>query len=203
MITRLRDVAQIAPARRFGRVFHEVAAEYDRSRPVYPDELVDRACRVASLGSGDRVLEVGCGTGQLTRSLVARGSHVTAVEPGKRLIALAEENVRDGGEMEFVNARFEDAGLPPGHYRAVFSAAVFQWIDPEVSWRKAARVLTPGGTLALVQCCGLKGQQSDDDQQALLTALARIAPELAAGWRPIRSSMVAMLITARRSNAAY
>ncbi len=50
-------------ARRYGRVFDEIAAEYDRYRPAYPDELIDQACRVAGIGSGDRVLEVGCGSG--------------------------------------------------------------------------------------------------------------------------------------------
>ena len=80
-----------ATARRYGKVFDEIAAEYDRHRPAYPDELVDQACRVAGIGSGDRVLEVGCGSGQLTRGLVARGLHVTALEPGPSLIALAKQ----------------------------------------------------------------------------------------------------------------
>ena len=106
-------------ARRYGRVFDEVAAEYDRYRPAYPDELVDQACQVAGISSGDRVLEVGCGTGQLTRSLLARGLHVTAIEPGENLIALARQNLAGA---EFVNARFEDALLPREQFRAVFSA---------------------------------------------------------------------------------
>ncbi|SRR6266705_936579 len=75
-------------ARRYGRVFDEIAAEYDRHRPAYPDELIDQACRVAGIGSGDPVLEVGCGSGQLTRSLAGRGLRVTALEPGTSLISL-------------------------------------------------------------------------------------------------------------------
>ena len=80
-------------ARRYGTVFDEVADEYDRTRPMYPDALVDRACEVAGLGYGDPVLEIGCGTGQLTRSLIARGLRVTAVEPGGNLIRLAGQNL--------------------------------------------------------------------------------------------------------------
>ena len=136
-------------ARRYGRVFDEIAAEYDRRRPAYPDELIDRACQVAGIGSGDRVLEVGCGSGQLTRGLLARGLHVTALEPGQGLIALARQNLEGAGEVEFVNAPFEDAPLPREQFQAVFSASAFHWVDPEVSWRKAADVLVPGGTLAL------------------------------------------------------
>jgi ubiquinone/menaquinone biosynthesis C-methylase UbiE len=106
-------------ARRYGRVFDAVAAEYDRHRPAYPDEIVDQACLVAGIGRGDRVLEVGCGTGQLTRSLLARGLHVTAVEPGPSLIALARQNTEGAGSVEFVNARFEDASLPRQHFRVL------------------------------------------------------------------------------------
>jgi ubiquinone/menaquinone biosynthesis C-methylase UbiE len=175
-----------ATARSYGKVFDEVAAEYDRNRPTYSDELVDRACQIAEIGSGDRVLEVGCGTGQLTRSLVARGLHVAALEPGKHLISLAEHNLEGHGEVEFVNARFEDALIPHRHFRAVFSASAFHWIDPEVSWEKAARVLIPGGTLALIQYCGLQERRSIRDQEALLSALARIAPEIAAHWPSYR-----------------
>jgi ubiquinone/menaquinone biosynthesis C-methylase UbiE len=167
-------------------VFDEVAADYDRHRPAYPDELVDQACRVAGIGSGDHVLEVGCGSGQLTRSLLARGLHVTALEPGKNLIALARQNLEGAGEAEFVNARFEDALLPREHFRAVFSASAFHWVDPEVGWQKASDVLVPGGTLALVQYCGLEEPRTKGDQEAALAAIAKVAPDIAANWPAYR-----------------
>src|SRR5271156_2196758 len=108
-------------ARRYGKVFDGIAAEYDRHRPTYPDELVDQACRAAGIRSGDHVLEVGCGSGQLTRGLVAWGLHVTALEPGNSLMTLARQNLDGAGEVEFVNAQFEDAVLPREQFRAVFS----------------------------------------------------------------------------------
>ena len=61
-----------ADARSYGSVFDEVAEDYDRHRPSYPDVLVDRACELAGIDGGGPVLEIGCGTGQLTRSLLAR-----------------------------------------------------------------------------------------------------------------------------------
>lgn len=91
-------MAEAANARCHGSVFDEVAPEYDRSRPTYPDELLDRACEDARLESGDPVLELGCGTGQLTRGLLARSLHVTALEPGKHLISLAQRNLQHRGE---------------------------------------------------------------------------------------------------------
>ena len=171
---------------RYGKVFDEIAVEYDRRRPTYPDELLDHACQVAGIGRGDHVLEVGCGTGQLTRGLAARGLHVTALEPGKSLIALARQNLEGAGDVEFVNAQFEEALLPAGHFRAVFSASAFHWVDPKVSWQKTADVLVPGGTLALVQYCGLEEPRSKRDQEAALAAIRKVAPDVAANWPAYR-----------------
>src|ERR1700756_1018653 len=174
------------PDRILARSFNDVAADYDRNRPSYPDELIDQACKVAGLGVGDAVLEIGCGTGQLTRSLLARGLRVTALEPGDRLMALARENLNGASDLTFVNARLEDASLPCGKYQAVFSASAVHWVDPDVSWQKAACVLVPGGTLALIQYFGLREQRSTDDQQAMLAAIARVVPEIAASWPSYR-----------------
>jgi ubiquinone/menaquinone biosynthesis C-methylase UbiE len=190
-------------ARRYGTVFDEVAAEYDRHRPAYPDELVDQACHVAGIGSGDHVLEVGCGSGQLTRGLLARGLHVTALEPGKSLLALARQNLEGAGEVEFVNAQFEEALLPREQVQAVFSASAFHWVDPEVSWQKAADVLVPGGTLALVQYCGLEEPRSMEDQEASLAAIRKVVPEVADNWpayRDLDSTLAGM--EQRRGNVS-
>jgi SAM-dependent methyltransferase len=172
--------------RQYGRVFDEMAAEYDRVRPAYPDELVDHACAVAGLEAGDRVLEIGCGSGQLTRSLLARGLRVTALEPGRNLIMLARQNLEGAGLVEFENARFEDAALPRGQFLAVFSASAVHWVDPAVGWRKIADVLAPDGTLALLSYFGLDEQRSSGDQEALLAAMRKVAPDIAAAWPTYR-----------------
>lgn len=174
-------------ARRYGRVFDEVAAEYDRHRPGYPDELVNEACRVAGIGNGDHVLEVGCGSGQLTRALLTRGLRVTALEPGGDLAELTRRNLEGAGAAEILNARFEDVPLPRERFQAVFSASAFHWIDPAVGWRKAADVLVPGGTLALIQYFGLADRRSEEDQEAVLGAIRKVAPEVAADWPAYRN----------------
>ena len=186
-------------ARSYGRVFDEIAEDYDRHRPTYPDVLVDRACE--GIGPGAAVLEIGCGTGQLTRSLLARGLQVTAVEPGEQLIVRARDQLNGVGDVQFVNARLEDASLPRAQYSAVFSASAIHWVDPDVSWRKAADALVEGGSLALVSYFGLDDPRSADDQQTLRAAMTTIAPELAADWPTYRDLAGTLAgVAARREN---
>jgi SAM-dependent methyltransferase len=173
-------------ARRFGTVFNTIAEEYDRHRPAYPDALIDRACEVGGLGPGARVLEIGCGTGQLTSSLLARGLRVTAIEPGERLVARARDRLGDDVEVEFINRRLEEASLPRAHYAAAFSGSAIHWPDPDVSWRTVANALVDSGTLALVSYFGLQEPRSEADQQAIRGAIARVAPEVAADWPTYR-----------------
>lgn len=199
----LATMPDAASARSYATVFNEIAGAYDRHRPAYPDALIDQACTLAGIGPGAPVLEIGCGTGQLTRSLLARGLRVTAVEPGDQLIARARDQLQDLGDVQFVNARLEDVSLPPAHYGAVFCASAIHWIDPEVSWRKAADALVDGGTLALVSYFGLDEPRSAQDQQALRAAMAEIAPELAAAWPTYRDLDGTLAgIAARRDNVS-
>ena len=192
-----------AKARSYGGVFDEVAEDYDRHRPSYPDALVDQACEAAGIGAGAAVLEVGCGTGQLTRSLLTRGLRVTAVEPGQQLMARARDQLHDVGDVQFVSARLEDASIPAAQYAAVFSASAIHWVDPDVSWRKAADALVDDGTLALISYFGLDDPRSADDQQALRDAMSSVAPELSAEWPTYRhrDTLVAEVET-RRGNVS-
>jgi SAM-dependent methyltransferase len=165
-----------------GRVFDRVAGSYDRHRPSYPEELIERAWDLAGLRAGAEVLEIGCGTGQLTRALLDRGLRVTAIEPGEQLLRLARENLTPGAEIEFLNTRFEDAALAQGRFQAVFCASSIHWIDPALSWKRAADALAPEGTLALLQYFPGDEERSVADQRAVLDVIAAIAPEVAARW---------------------
>jgi SAM-dependent methyltransferase len=189
--------------RSYGRVFDQIAEQYDRHRPAYPDALVDRACEVAGLAAGSPVLEVGCGTGQLTRSLLARGLRVVAVEPGEQLVARARDQLAGAGEVQFVNAPLERARLPHARCRAAFSASAIHWVDPDLSWRKIADALVDGGTVALLSYFGLQDPRSAEDQRALRAALAGVAPELAGEW-PIYRDLAATLAggAERRDNVS-
>jgi len=160
-----------------GGVFDRVADDYDRIRPGYPASLVDAACTTAGSRPGSRVVEVGCGTGKLTVALAERGLRVEAIDPGPRLIGIAERRVGDL-PVRFHLARFEDVELPERSFDAVFSATAFHWIDPSVGWTKAARLLRPGGVLSLLAHVG--GSSGELDAE-FLAAWREALPE-AAAW---------------------
>lgn len=165
--------------REYGLQFDAIADAYERHRPSYPDELVDAACKAAGLQASDRVLEVGCGTGKLTRALVARGLNVLALDPGAKMIDYTRRAIAPRA-AQLVEARFEDAELPAGQFAAVFSAAAFHWVDPDVGWAKAAAVLRPKGSLVLMGYCGVSEELTRAHEAELMGAVERVAPEIAA-----------------------
>ena len=179
-----------------GLVFDGVAEDYDRVRSAYPDELVDHAVAAGKLGAGSRVLEIGCGTGKLTRALVARGLRVDAVDPGAQMIAVARRSVPEG-TVVFHVGRFEKVSLPTGAFDGAFSATAFHWLDPAVSWRKVAGLLRPGGLLALVTHASGASDMGDE----FLAAWREFVPE-APKWQYRGAEEIRAGVEARRDNVS-
>jgi SAM-dependent methyltransferase len=136
--------------RELGRVFDEVAALYDRVRPTYPDELFVDLAAITGLEKGSTVLEVGCGTGQATRSLGGLGYSVTAVEPGAQMVELARARLAELGNVQVEIATFEEWNDGGRRFDVVVAAASWHWVDPSIGWRRAHEVLRPGGWMALL-----------------------------------------------------
>ena len=135
--------------RRYQRgLFDDVARLYQATRPGYPAGLTGFVATTASLGAGDPVLEVGCGTGQLTQALLPFGFALTAIDLGAAMIEVARERIGAAG-VSFRAVAFEELDAAPGTFGLVIAGAAFHWIDPEVRFRKAARLLRPGGWLAV------------------------------------------------------
>jgi len=130
--------------------FDQDPERYDRTRPRYPAAVFDDLAELAGLRAGDRVLEIGPGTGQATVALAQRGYAVTAVELGPGLAAVARRNVARFPAVEVVTAAFEDWPLPPEPFRAVVAATAFHWLDQPRALDRAAVALTPGGAVAVV-----------------------------------------------------
>lgn len=138
------------PRVRAGGVFDRIAELYDRVRPGYPAEAVADVIRSCALTAASRVIEVGCGTGQLTRALAGTGASILAAEPGEALAATARARLAQYGAVEVHTTRFEDLDAPPGSFDLVVAATSFHWVDPAVGYHKAARLLRPDGCLALL-----------------------------------------------------
>jgi ubiquinone/menaquinone biosynthesis C-methylase UbiE len=190
-------------SRRHGDVFDGIAETYDARRSGYPTALVAAAVELAGLGIGSRVVEVGSGTGKLTEKLVACGLQVDAVDPGRNMIEVARRRVGDSDLVRFHIGRFEEVSLPEGSFEAVFSAAAFHWVDPNLGWEKAAALLRPGGTVALIQPISVRDEVGGQALDELAAAFTRLAPELTAG-RPMLRDQVTIRAGAdeRRENVS-
>ena len=127
-------------------VFGEVAEQYQRSRPSYPDELFDVITELAGIGPGDPVLDLGAGTGKATESLLARGFDVTAVEPSPEMASVLRSRFPD---LSVQVTNFEDCDLPEHHYAVITAAQSWHWVDPRRGPHKAHALLRSGGWLML------------------------------------------------------
>lgn len=136
--------------RALGRVFNDVADVYDRVRPTYPDELFEDLVAMTAVDEQSSILEVGCGTGQATRSLAALGCSLTAVEPGDALAHLARQRMEPFPNVAIETATFEAWENRGEQFDLIVAAASWHWVDPEIGWRRGRDVLRPGGWLALL-----------------------------------------------------
>lgn len=132
---------------RLRKTFGSVAEQYDRARPDYPREIFDDLAELAELGPGSRVLEIGPGTGKATAELARRGYAVTGVELSPELAEIAARNVPDA---EIVVGDFETWQPDEAGFDAVVAFTAFHWIAPELRYAKPARLLRPGGALAVI-----------------------------------------------------
>lgn len=140
--------------------FDLVADDYNMHRSLYPQEVVDTLIGLSSLHHGSRVLEIGCGTGQLSVPLAQRGIDLLAIEPGPHLAALARRNLSGFPSVHVETSSFEQWPLPPQQFDAVVSASAFHWLDPAVRFSKSAAALHLGGFLTILHVHHVRGGTS-------------------------------------------
>ena len=123
--------------------FGSIAPDYARYRAGPPAELVEWMLPA----NVSTVVDLGAGTGAMTRLLVSRAESVIAVEPDDRMRAALVARVP---EARAVSGRGESIPLPDGSADAVLASASWHWMDPIPTLREVARVLKPGGVLGAV-----------------------------------------------------
>jgi len=137
-----------------GRI-HEAAAAgfsagsgaYDRGRPSYPQEAVDLVVRELDIGKDSTVVDLAAGTGKFTALLVPTGATVVAVEP---VAEMRDTLVRTVPGVEALDGTAESMPFDDGSVDAVTVAQAFHWFDFGPAFAEIARVLRPGGGVALL-----------------------------------------------------
>jgi SAM-dependent methyltransferase len=150
------------------QAFAGVADEYERGRPGYSAEAVDAIRMGLMLDAGARIADVGAGTGKLTRALVAAGFDVVAIEPlrglRERLLALQPGVPALEGTAEALP--LDDASVD-----AIACADAFHWFDGPRALPELARVIRPGGGLALLWNEAAEGRSAPPAWQTEIGAL--------------------------------
>jgi SAM-dependent methyltransferase len=162
--------------------FSSTAELYERVRPSYPPEAIDWLVARAGLVPGTTVVDVGAGTGKLTRLLVATGARVVAVEPLAEMRAALAAAVPG---TTAIDGTAEDLPLPDGTANTITCAQAFHWFDLARALPELHRALAADGLLVLIW----NTRDLDDPLQNALEDL--IAPyrgdvsgQLHDAWRP-------------------
>ena len=137
----------IHPAAALG--FEAGADAYERARPEYPPDAVAVIVDRLGLGPGRTILELGAGTGKLTRLLAPTGARLVALEPVAGMRRRLAKVVDGSANVEIVEGTAEDVPLAAGSVDGIVAAQAFHWFDAIRALSEAHRVLRPGGRFVL------------------------------------------------------
>ncbi|MBE3000872.1 methyltransferase domain-containing protein [Nocardiopsis sp. HNM0947] len=139
------------------QAFEGLTDAYHRFRPGYPEGLLDRLREHVRAGADASwpdpwlLVDAGAGTGISTRTLrhaFGPGPRVVGVEPGRDMLAAARAG--EHGGVEYVAGRAERLPFPDSSACLVLAAQAVHWFDRPAFYAEAARVLVPGGTVAVL-----------------------------------------------------
>ena len=166
------------------RPFEQVAELYERVRPSYPNEAVAWLVDRLRIGPPSTVLDLGAGTGKLTRLLVPRVGRVIAIEPGPEMLAQLRRAVP---EAEALLGAAEAIPLADDAVDAVVCGQSFHWFRTGEALREIQRVLRAGGGIGLIW----NVRDPDDSLQHEITAL--LDPFVPPGRPPLRHAVSAFV----------
>lgn len=132
----------------FQRTFDNAAADYEKSRPLYVEELYDDIFKYQPLHGESRVLEIGMGTGKATEPILATGCQLTGIEPGENLIQLVREKLGKYPNLTIFNGTLQEYSCASESFDLIYAATAFHWIPEEYGYQRVYELLKKGGTFA-------------------------------------------------------
>ncbi|BDA66634.1 methyltransferase type 12 [Rivularia sp. IAM M-261] len=159
------------------KVWYSPAAEaYNKARPRYPQQLIQRTVELIQLQDNANILEVGCGPGIATVAFAKLGYNMLCVEPNPDFCSLTRQNCQDYPNIEVINTSFEESQLETNKFDAVLAATSFHWIPAEVGYPKAASCLKDNGYLILLW--NMRLEPSYEIYQKFIKIYEQYAPSL-------------------------
>lgn len=169
------------------------AQEYDAVRPRYPQQAVEDILALAATAADPRhdaqprIVDLGAGTGILSRQLLQAGARVHAVEPSAAMTQVLSHAAGAWSEQLTITlARAEETGLPRGQADVAVAAQAWHWFDAEAVQTEIASLLAPGGALALIW----NYLDTADPTVHRLTRIMRAGDTYRPGWRPTLDEQV-------------
>lgn len=129
------------------QAYQVAATSYERSRPGYAPDAVAALVEALRITPGTRVVDVGAGTGKLTRQLLGTGARIVAVEP---VAAMREQFRAVLPDVEVLQGSAEALPLPDGSVDVVVAGQAWHWFDPSAALGEVTRVVVSGGGIALL-----------------------------------------------------
>ncbi len=130
--------------------FNDRVTNYVRHRPSYPASVFDVLKRATDWTPASVVADIGSGTGISSKLFLERGNKVFGIEPNAAMRAAAEDFLRDFPAFESVGGTAEQTGLATDTADLVVAAQAYHWFDSDEARAEFARIVKPGGHLALI-----------------------------------------------------
>jgi SAM-dependent methyltransferase len=168
--------------------FNSIASLYDSARPGYPAALFSDLKALCKLKRTARVLEVGCGTGQATKSLAAYGYSVEAIDRGPALVSIAKKRLAGFHNVHFTVKPFDQFRSRPSSFDLIVFPTSFHLLEAPASYRQIRSLLKSGGSAAFLWNLLSVETSSPGFHDSLHTLYTRCVPKLQPPYFPVRKA---------------